>query len=191
MAALVFCVLIVTVMAVFFGLWLGIRTLSLAVGHPDSSSLKLMACNLLEPCVTLFVLFLVSSLLQGSYGTGYDPFPVVLLSSVPLSLMLLAPLVVRTGHPIRVTLIVYGLLRWANTVAIWIFSLMLSTLRLQKGFGNDVLLRGKIHQIELITPILILVGTVLLCVNFLHLLEALDAFKTRSVSGTTADSPRA
>ncbi len=166
MVVMVFFALLVTVVAVLVGFALGISTLSLANGHTEASSLKLIALNLLEPGVTIFVLFAAIGVSRGTDR----PMIALLVSGIPLTLMLLAPLFVPARHPIRVTLIIYGLLRWANTVAMWVF---------------------KIIELETLAVVFVLSGTVLLCVNISRLASSLNEFKPKSALSTATDSPRA
>jgi hypothetical protein len=167
MMAFLIIALLVTVVAVIVAFVLGMTALSLAGGHAESSSLKLIALNLLEPGVTIFVLF---AAISASRATS-SPLMAILISGIPLTLMLLAPLFVQARHPIRVTLITYGLLRWANTVAMWVFL--------------------KIIESQTLAGVFVLSGTVLLCVNISRLASSLNDFKPKSALSTATDSPRA
>jgi hypothetical protein len=166
MMAFLIIALLVTVVAVLVAFVLAVTALSLANGHAEASSLKLIALNLLEPGVTIFVLFAAIGVSQAANR----PVIVFLVSGIPLTLMLLAPLFVQARHPIRVTLIIYGLLRWANTVAMWVF---------------------RIIESQTLAGVFVLSGTMLLCVNISRLASSLNDFKPKSALSTATDSPRA
>jgi hypothetical protein len=152
----------VTAIAALTGFGFGLRALHLAKTRAQASSLRLIALNLLEPSVTIGVLsgvFAIAGGLEAPDETWLTLMP--LLAGVPLTLMLLAPLWTRLAHPIRTTLIVYGLLRWLNTVAFWASGALTLSQISNNGWVN--LASG-----------LILSGTLILCLSIMHLASSLS-----------------
>jgi hypothetical protein len=187
MVALVFVSLLLTIGAVIFAFILGIRALDLSTNHPQALSLKLIAANLFEPSVTIFVLLVSSQIFLSNDKNG---LLTGILSAIPLTLMLLAPLFFRVSHPIRLTLIVYGLLRWVNTIALWVFNLMrVTVLNEPNSGGPDIFRSSKIGELDTIVGSLIIFGTLILCLSVFHFDSSLDTFKIRVEPIT--DSPEA
>jgi hypothetical protein len=174
--------LLPTAIAVLIAIVRGSDALSLGFSdnHPDASSLKLIAANLLEPSVTILILLLSNRIFFIEDGIGLG----VVLCAVPLTLMLLAPLFIRVKHPIHLTLMIYGLLRWANSSAIWIFiGLRGVVLNEAKLSVSDIIRTNKMNQsdqIEMIVSGLILLGTFILCISVYHLTSSLDGFKIQA-----------
>jgi hypothetical protein len=154
--------MVVTGMAVFAGLGFGLRALSLAKTHPQASSLKLVALNLLEPSVTMMVLFVVFVAAGGMQAEDESIFVLPVIGAVPFTWMLLAPIWTRVTHPIRTTVMVYGVLRWLNTVAFWMAGVMAL-----KTSNNDLVM---------LASVLIVSGTLILCLSATHLASSLSDF---------------
>ena len=160
--------LVVTGIAVLAGIVFGLRALALAKTHPESPSLKLIALNLLEPSVTLTTMLAAFMLAGGtSAATDESIFLLPVLALVPLTWMLLAPLWTKLAHPIRRTLVVYGLMRWLNTVVGLIIGIMALS---QTSSDNLATLAGA----------LIVFGTLILCVNVAHFVSSLSDFQIKA-----------
>jgi hypothetical protein len=155
----------ITGIAVLAGFGFGLRALVLAKSNPETSSLNLMALNLLEPGVTMTVLFAVFTA-GGMHASEESTFLLPTIGAIPLTWMLLAPLWTRITHPIRGTLIAYGLLRWLNTVAFWIAGAMALT----QTSSNDLLM---------LASGLIVSGTLILCLSVTHLASSLSDFQVK------------
>jgi hypothetical protein len=168
--AVIICVF-VTGIAVLAGLGFGLRALALAKSSPEASGLKLVAWNLLEPSVTMTVLFMVFMAAGGMHTSDESIFVLPVIGAIPFTWMLLAPLWTQITQPIRALLIVYGLLRWLNTVAFWIAAAM----ALSKISSNDFVM---------LASGLIVSGTLILCLSVTHLALGLSNFQTKS--STTA-----
>jgi hypothetical protein len=165
MEELVTIAVVVTAVAVLTGFGFGLRALHLAKTHSEAASLRLIALNLLEPSVTVGVLFVVFAI-AGGFDAPDDSGLILmpLLAGVPLTAMLLAPLWTSITSPIRATLVVYGLLRWINTVALWASGV----LTLSHVSSND--------WVNLAST-LILSGTLILCLSITHLASSLKEFR--------------
>jgi hypothetical protein len=155
----------VTGIAVLAGFGFGVRALALARSNPETSSLNLMALNLLEPGVTLTISFVIFAVMGGMMDLKDETIVVVpAIALISLTWMLLASLWTRVTHPIRGTLIAYGLLRWLNTVAFWIAGAMALT----QTSSNDLLM---------LASGLIVSGTLILCLSVTHLASSLSDFR--------------
>ena len=95
-----------------------------------------------------------------------DLFALLVFGFIPLTWMLLAPLWTKAAHPIRQTLVVYGLLRWFNTVVGWVIGIMFLS---QPPTNNLATLAGS----------LIVFGTLILCANVAHFASSLSGFQTK------------
>jgi hypothetical protein len=155
--------MVVTGIAVIAGFAFGLRTLTLSKTHPDASSLKLIALNLLEPGVTMVVSFVAFVVMGGEDLLDEMNFLLPTIGLIPLTWMLLAPLWTRITHPIRGALIGYGLLRWLNTIAFWYF-------------GIRALTENQSNDLAMIAAYLIVSGTLILCVSLTHLAVNLSDF---------------
>jgi hypothetical protein len=165
MEELVTIAVVVTAVAVLTSFGFGFRALHLAKTHSEAASLRLIALNLLEPSVTVGVLFVVFAIAGGLDATDDSGLLLMpLLAGVPLTAMLLAPLWTRIANPIRSTLIVYGVLRWINTLALWASGV----LTLNHVSSND--------WVNLAAG-LILSGTLILCLSVSHLASSLSGFR--------------
>ena len=129
-------------------------------------ALRLAALNLLEPTVTIAVLGGAIALL----GSNDDSAAVVLLiAGIPLTSMLLAPLLnPRAAQPLRSILIMYGVLRWVNTVAFW----AMGAATLQDSSSNDK---------AALAGMLICSGLAILFVSVGHIASSLETVKTQRV----------
>ena len=156
--------LVVTGIAVLAGIVYRLRALALAKTHPESPSLNLIALNLLEPSVTMMTMLAVVMMAGGaSAATDESIFLFPMLAFIPLTWMLLAPLWTKLAHPIRRTLVIYGLSRWLNTAVGWIIGIM----ALSQTSSDDL---------ATLAGALIVVGTLILCVNVAHLASSLSEF---------------
>jgi hypothetical protein len=180
-AALVFCALIATVVAVLSAMLFGFRALAASSnGHPQAVNLGLLADNLLEPMVTILIIIVSVSIFQQAHPRITDvpgntirdtlgDILELLPPAIPLTLMLLKPLFVRVRPPLRITLLTYGLLRWANTIAMWTINLLrrweLQAPQVNGGNGPHPWL----NQLETIEGTLIVSGTLILCLSVTHL----------------------
>jgi uncharacterized membrane protein YidH (DUF202 family) len=165
----------VTGIAVLAGFGFGLRALSLAKTHLEASSLKLMAWNLIEPSVTLAISFVILAIMGGMLDLKDETiFVVPAIALISLTWMLLAPLWTKTTHPIRGIIIMYGVLRWLNTVAFWIVGAMALT----QTSSNDLLM---------LASGLIVFGTIILCLSVTHLASSLSDFQVKATV-TPADS---
>jgi hypothetical protein len=157
--------MVVTGIVVLAGFVYGLRALALSKTHPEASSLRLMALNLLEPGVTMLVLFVVFVVIGGEMDLkGGAIFVVPAIAVVPLTWMLLAPLWTQITHPLRGALITYGLLRWLNTVAFWYF-------------GIRALTESQSNDLATLAAGLIVSGTLILCLSVTHLASSLSDFR--------------
>jgi hypothetical protein len=163
--AVIICVF-VTGVAVLAGFGFGLRALALAKSNPETSSLKLVALNLLEPSVTMTVLFAVFTAAGGMHASDESIFVLPVIGAVPFTWMLLEPLWTRITHPIRGTLIAYGLLRWLNTVAFWIA-------------GSMALTQTSSNDLVMLASALIVSGTIILCLSVTHLASSLSDFQVK------------
>jgi hypothetical protein len=159
--------LVVTGIAVIAGLVFGLRALALAKTHPEASSLNLIALNLLEPGATMAMLFVVFMATGGMHSSDEAIFILPVLAAIPLTWMLLAPLWTKAAHPIRGTIMVYGILRWLNTVAGWII-------------GGMALSQISSNELAMLAGGLIVLGTFLLCLSVTHLASSLSGFQIKS-----------
>ena len=160
--------LVVTGIAVLAGIVFGLRALALAKTHPQSRSLNLIAFNLLEPSVTLATMFAGFMLAGGtSAATDESIFLLPVLAFIPFTWMLLAPLWTKIPHPIRQTLIAYGLSRWLNTVVGWYF-------------GFRALTESSSNDLAMLAATLIVVGTLILCANVAHFASSLSEFQIKA-----------
>jgi hypothetical protein len=169
--------MVVTGIAVLAGLVFGVRALVLSKTHLEASSLKLIALNLLEPGVTIFVSFVAFVVMGGEDLLDEMNFLLPAIGLIPLTWMLLAPLWTRITHPIRGALIAYGLLRWANTIAFWYF-------------GIRALTENQSNDLATLAAGLIVSGTLILCVSLTHLASSLGDFVKPNQASAT-DSSRA
>jgi hypothetical protein len=88
--------MVVTGIAVIAGFAFGLRALALSKIHPETSSLKLMALNLLEPSVTMIVSFTAFVVMGGMMDLKDETiFVIPAIALIPLTWMLLAPLWTR------------------------------------------------------------------------------------------------
>lgn len=167
MEIIVICV-VVTAIAVLAGLGFGAYALSLAKGHAEASSLRLVALNLLEPAATMTVLLVVLGVTHGLNMQDEAAMIVIpVIALIPLTWMLLAPLWSHVSHPVRGALIAFGLLRWFNTIAGWV----VGGLALTQTSSNDfVMLAGG----------LIVSGTLILCLSVMFLASSLSDFRAPS-----------
>jgi hypothetical protein len=166
--------MVVTGIAVIAGFAFGLRALALSKTHPETSSLKLIALNLLEPGVTMLVLFVAFVVMGSEDLLDEMNFLLPAIGLIPLTWMLLAPLWTRVTHPIRGALIGYGLLRWLNTVAFWYF-------------GIRALTESQSNDLATLAAGLIVSGTLLLCVSLTHLASSLGDFRIKaSVTPTSS-----
>ena len=110
--------LALTAIAVLVGFGYGIYALRLMPTSADRSSVLLAALNLFEPSVTIAVI--VSIGFSTSVSNPSDAVPLLLVAGIPMTAMLLAPLVTRAESPLHRMIAVYGALRWVNTVAFWV-----------------------------------------------------------------------
>jgi hypothetical protein len=159
--------MVVTGIAVLAGFAFGVRALALSKTHSEASSLKLIALNLLEPGVTMIVLFVAFVVMGGEDLLDEMNFLLPTIGLIPLIWMLLAPLWTRVRHPICGALIAYGLLRWLNTVAFWYF-------------GIRALTENQSNDLATLAAGLIVSGTLLLCVSLTHLASSLSDFQVKS-----------
>ncbi len=202
MAGMDFFALLVTVVAVLVAVWYGTTALNLADGHTEASSLKLIASNLLEPVATILIVIVsvpvfkqvhpqITDIAGNIITDTVGDILTLLPPALPLTLMLLAPLFVRVQPPLRSTLIVYGLLRWTNTIALWGINLMriweLQTPKPDGGNGPH----PRLDALETIEGTLILSGTLILCLSVAHLASSLSDFRAPSQPKVATDSPRA
>ena len=127
----------------FIGLFYGLIALRAMRDRRISSSLRLVALYLLEPSVTVTTLV---ALLMGagsvSNTLGLSPqtilFIAPLIAGIPLSLMLLAPLFAPATTPFRNAIAFWGVLRWANTVALWLLLLLMQALGMNTVSNDEI-----------------------------------------------------
>jgi hypothetical protein len=170
--------MVVTGIAVIAGFAFGLRALALSKTHSETSSLKLMAQNLLEPGVTMIVSFTAFVVMGGMMDLKDETiFVIPAIALIPLTWMLLAPLWTRVTHPIRGALITYGLLRWLNTIVFWYF-------------GIRALTESSSNDLATLAAVLIVSGTLILCISLTHLVSSLSDF-VKPIQIPTTDSSRA
>jgi hypothetical protein len=168
--------MVVTGIALLIGLVFGVRALVLARTHSEASSLRLMAQNLLEPGVTMLVLFVVFVIGAVMNLQGRAIFVVPVIGLIPLTWMLLAPLWTRVTHSLRGALIAYGLLRWLNTVAFWYFCVQILSASSSNGLA---MLITKLLASGTLAAYLTISGTLILCVSVTHLAVSLGRFQVK------------
>jgi hypothetical protein len=168
--------MVVTGIAVIAGLVFGVRALALARTHSEASSLRLMAQNLLEPGVTMLVLFAVFVIGDVMGLKGGAIFVVPAIGLIPLTWMLLAPLWIRILHSFRGALITYGLLRWLNTIAFWYFCIQILYASSSNGLA---MLITKLLSSGTLAAYLAISGTLILCVSVTHLAVGLSNFRIK------------
>lgn len=122
MQELLVLAVVLTAIAVLLGFGYGIYALRLMPASPNRSSLRLAALNLLEPSVTMSIL-LVVGMATNTFNSS-ETVPLLLLAALPLTALLLAPLLARVKSPLQRVVAVYGCLRWLNTVALWVGGLL-------------------------------------------------------------------
>jgi hypothetical protein len=162
----------VSVLAALVGFGFGLRALALSKNHPDAPSLKLIALNLLEPSVTMLVLFVAFVVMGGEELLDDMNFLLPAMGLISLTWMLLAPLWTRVTHPIRGTLIAHGLLRWLNTIAFWYF-------------GIRALTESQSNDLAMLAAGFIASGTLILILSVAHLAGSLGEFRPTTLSPTT------
>jgi hypothetical protein len=173
---LLFGCVVMTGIAVLAGLVFGVRALALTRTHSEASSLKLIALNLLEPGVTMLVLF-VGSIISDLMGLkGGAIFVVPAIALIPLTWMLLAPLWTRISHSLRGALITYGLLRWLNTIAFWYFCVQILNASSSNGLATLI---TKLLSSGTLAAYLTFSGTLILCVSVTHLAVGLSNFRVK------------
>lgn len=164
--------MVATGIAALAGLFFGLRALALSKTHSETSSLKLIALklialNLLEPSVTMIIMFAVFAITGGMTDFENEAiFVVPTIALIPSTWMLLAPLWTRVTHVIRGTLIAYGLLRWLNTIAFWYF-------------GVRALTESSSNDLATLAAVLIVSGTLILCLSVTHLALGLSDFRIK------------
>ena len=158
---------VLTAIAALVGFGYGIHALRLMRDQSNRKALRLAALNLLEPSVTigtLLVIFVATDASNSSEAAQLLP----LMAGFPLTVMLLAPLF-ATREPLQRVVLVYGLLRWANTVALWVIGLTSSA---QQGSDETRIL---------LAVALIFLGLLMLIASVLHIGSSLgDAATTQS-----------
>jgi hypothetical protein len=166
--------MVVTGIALLAGSVFGLRALALSKTHPEASSLRLMALNMLEPGVTMIIAFLIFVFMGGMADLKDETiFVIPAIALVPLTWMLLAPLWTRITHSLRGALITYGLLRWLNTIAFWYF-------------GIRALTESQSNDLATLAGGLIVSGTLILCLSFAHLASSLSDFQLKSTVTPTS-----
>lgn len=159
---LVFAV-VLTAIAVLIGLGYGIHALRLMrdqLNH-NHASLRLAALNLLEPSVTIAILLTVGFATVAFNSSEVSPL--LLIAGIPLTAMLLAPLLnARAAQPLRGILVMYGVLRWVNTVAFW----AVGVAALSDSSSNDK---------AALAGLLMCSGIVILFVSVAHIASSLNS----------------
>ena len=166
MSELMILAVALTAFAAIGGLVYGIRAVQLSQHHSNRFTLRLAALNLLEPSVTISVFFAVGFATNAFNSSEMDLLP--LAAGLPLTVMLLAPLVTRVKSPLQRVIAVYGLLRWLNTIALAVIALTAG----DQFISDDTRLMLGIALIAL--------GLVLLIASVLHIGSSLEAAKPQT-----------
>ncbi len=151
--------LVLTILATLIGFGFCLRAFALANQQTQANNLRLAAANLVEPLITISILLLGFLFTN---GTGSEK-SVLLVAGVPLTLLLLAPLVVGVQAG-RGLLIFYGVARWLNTIALWWLA------------SGSVNFRGSAD----VGFAFIGFGTLLLCLSVFHIAATLAMFAPNS-----------
>ena len=167
MQVLLILAVALTAIAVLVSFGYGIHALRLMRDQPDRLTLRLAALNLLEPSVTIGTLLVIFVATDAFNSSGYATL-LLYVPAIPLTVMLLAPLITRAESALHRVIAMYGCLRWGNTVALWIFGLTSGA-----GSPDDARLA--------VIATLIVVGLGLLIVSVVHIGSSLEAAQTQSV----------
>ncbi len=165
MSELMILAVALTAIAVLVAFGYGLHALRMIRDQPDRKTLRLAALNLLEPSVTIgtwLTIFMATNAPNSSQAAQLLP----LIAGVPLTVMLLAPIVTRAESTLHRRIAVYGCLRWLNTVALW--GVMIG------GKSGDDL------RVALVCT-LIVIGVVILWASVLHIGSSLESAKTQPV----------
>lgn len=155
-----------TAIAVLVSFGYGLYALRPMRSQPDRSTLRLAALNLLEPSVTIGTLLAIFTTTD-ALNSGGETQLLPLIAGIPLTAMLLAPMVTRAESALHRVIAVYGCLRWLNTIALWVVGLT-------GGGGSPD------NTCVAVIGTLIVVGLGLLIVSVVHIGSSLEAAKTRS-----------
>ncbi len=155
-----------TAIAVLVGFGYGVHALRLMRAQLDRSTLRLAALNLLEPSATIGTLLAIFVATDAANSGESAPL-LLYTAAIPLTVMLLAPLVTRAESSLHGVIAVYGGLRWVNTVAIWV-------VLVTGGNGS-----GDENRIAWMVA-LIAIGILILWASVFHIGSSLETAKTQS-----------
>ena len=156
-----------TAIGVLIGFGYGIYALRMMGDQPNPSTLRLAALNLLEPSATIGTL-LVIGLATDAFNSS-QVSPLLLIVGTPLTVMLLAPLFTRAEQPLHRIVVVYGLLRWINTIVLWLIGMT----------AGDQFIGSETHIILLVA--LFISGLCILSASVLHIGSSLEGAKIQRV----------